>query len=104
MNIEEFWKRIRSQMKAHKISQRKFAEYINVPYSTFNSWLYYKRSIEVGTAYNIASALGVTVEYLVTGREGKNEEEHLKQTEIRKTAGAEMKKLLGKLQEEVVKL
>jgi len=104
MNVDDFWKRIRAQLKAQKISQKQFAEYIAVPYSTFNSWLYYGRSIEVGTAYSIATALGVSMEYLVTGTEGKNEEKRMKQIAMRKNAGAELKKLIGKLQEEVVKL
>ena len=104
MNVDDFWGRVEHQIKAHKISRKEFAEYINVPYSTFKSWLYYKRSTEVGTAYDIATALGVSVEYLVTGAEGKNEKERLKQTETRKSAGAEIKKLIGKLQEETEKL
>ena len=104
MNIDEFWKRVLQQMKSHKIARKKFAEYIMVPYSTFNSWLYYKRSVEVGTAYDIARALGVSVEYLVTGKEGKDEEARLKQVEKRKTTGARVKNLIGKLQKEVVKL
>ena len=55
------------------------------------------------TAYNIATALGVSVEYLVTGIDGKSEELRMKQTVERKTAEDEVKKLVGKLQEEVVK-
>ena len=104
MNVDEFWKRVRTQLKVHKISQKKFAEHISVPYSTFNSWQYYHRSIEVGTAYSIATALGVSLEYLVTGKEEKAEEKHIKQIEARKAAGNEIIKLIGKLQEEVMKL
>jgi len=71
MDVEGFWKRIKLRLNAQKISQKKFSEYINVPYGTFNNWLYYRRSIDVVTAYRIATALGVTVEYLVTGNENK---------------------------------
>ena len=71
MNIEEFWIRVRAQIKAHKINIKQFAEYIGIPVSTFYSWLRYGRSVEVGTAYDIATALGVSVEYLVTGEEKK---------------------------------
>ena len=104
MNIDGFWERVKLQLKAHKISLKKFAEYIGIPYGTFRSWLYYKRSVEVETAYNIATALGVSMEYLVTGIEGKSAEERARQVEVWKNAGAEMRKLVGKMQEEVGKL
>ena len=104
MNIDKFWERVRLQMKAHKITQKKFSEYLGVPYSTFNAWIYYKRSPEVFTAFDIASALGVSMEYLVIGEEGKKEKERMADTETRKTAQGEMIKLVGKLQDELVKL
>ena len=104
MNIDDFWERVKLQLRAHKITRRQFAGYISVPYSTLNSWLYNKRSVEVGTAYDIATALGVSLEYLVTGLEGKSAEERAKQVEVWKTAGTEMKRLVVKMQEEVGKL
>jgi len=102
--IDDFWKRVHEELKAHKISRKKFAEFINVPYSTFNSWLKNGRSLEVYTAYNIASALGVNLEYLLTGIDGKNAEERLKQTEERKTVKTSMEKLIRKMRKELVKL
>ena len=104
MNTNEFWRRVKAQMKAHNISQKRFAEYIEVPLSTFYSWSKYNRSVEVGTAYNIATALGVSLEYLITGNDGKNAEERMKDVEVRKTAGAEIKKLIRKLEKQAVKL
>ena len=104
MNIDDFWMRIKAQIKAHRITQGQFAEYIDVPKSTFYSWLKYRRSVEVATAYNIATALGVSLEYLVTGHEGKSAEERMKEIELRKNAGAEIKKLIKKLEEETIKL
>ena len=91
-------------IKAHKIDRKKFLEYVGVPRSTYYSWLRNNRSMEVFTAYRIATALGVSLEYLVAGIDGKSEEERMRQTEIRKTAEAEMKKLVEKMQEEVEKL
>ena len=67
MNIRQFWKRVNSEIKTRKLSRKGFAESINIPYNTFKSWFYYERSVEVGTAYEIAKALGVSVEYLITG-------------------------------------
>jgi len=104
MDIENFWERVRDQIKAHKINLRIFAEYIGIPVSTLYGWIHHNRSVEVITAYNIATALGVSLEYLLTGADGKSTEERMKQTEIRKNTEARMKKLVGKLHEEVGKL
>jgi len=74
MEIRKFWNRVNAEIKAQKLSRKRFAESIDIPYNTFKSWLYYDRSVEVGTAYSIAKALGVSLEYLVTGhgkRRGK---------------------------------
>jgi len=69
MNVRKFWKRVNEEINARKLSRKKFAESLNIPYNTFKSWLYYDRSVEVGTAYVIAKALGVSLEYLITGHE-----------------------------------
>ena len=73
MNVTKFWKRVTDKIKTRKLSRKKFAENINIPYNTFKSWLHYKRSVEVGTAYDIAKALGVSLEYLITGRDDKSD-------------------------------
>jgi len=104
MNTELFWKRVKDLIRAHKISQTNFAKRLNIPLSTFYSWVQYKRSVEVGTAYFIASALGVSLEYLVTGKDKRNIEIHMKQTAQRKIATTNMKKLFGELQKEMEKL
>ena len=104
MDTNKFWERVKAHMKAHKISQKRFAEYIEVPLSTFYSWFKYNRSVEVGTAYNIAVALGVSLEYLITGHNGKDAEERMMEIENRKSAGAEIKKLIRKLEKQAVKL
>jgi len=102
--IDDFWERVNEQLQAHKISRKKFAEFINVPYSTYNSWIRNGRSLEVYTAYNIASALGVNLEFLLTGTDEKSARERLKQTEERKTVKISMEKLIGKMRKELVKL
>jgi len=71
VNVTKFWKRVTDEIKANKTNRKKFAESVNIPYNTFKSWLYYKRSVEVGTAHEIATALGVSLEYLITGIEEK---------------------------------
>ena len=104
METFNFWKRVKALLKIHKISQAKFAEYINIPVSTFYSWIRHSRSPEIMTAYNIAMALGVPLEYLITGEDGKGVKIHLEQTETRKSATTRMIKLFGELQEEIKKI
>ena len=103
-SVQYLWKRVENLIKAHNIDRKKFLEYVGIPRSTYYSWLRNNRSMEIFTAYRIATALGVSLEYLVTGIDGKSAEERMKQTEIRKTVEAEMKKLVVKMQEEVEKL
>ena len=101
MDTELFWKRVRDLLKAHKISLADFAKRLNIPLSTFYSWLQYKRSVEVGTAYCIASSLGVSVEYLVTGKSRKSTELRMGQIKERKSAAVTIKKLFVELQKEM---
>ena len=103
MSIYNFWGRLKDQMKAHKITQEKFAEYIRVPRSTFFRWQQSGILPDLGTAHSMATALGVSLEYLVTGQDRKAEEERMIQTEERKTTEAQVKKLVVQLQEEVLK-
>jgi hypothetical protein len=54
--------------------------------------------------YNIATALGVSVEFLVTGKDGKNTAIRMEQTKMRKTSAAKIKKLVGELQNEMLNI
>jgi len=88
-----FWERTKKLIKAHKITQEKFASYIGVVPGTFKNWLYYGIVPDVITACNIADALGVSVEYLVRGTDGKAMEERENDTLQRKKAASEIKKM-----------
>ena len=101
--MEKFWKRVKNQIKAHKISQEKFCSYIGIPRSTLYRWIKNSISPDIATAYNIASALGVTLEYLIAGEDKNIEKIRMEQTQVRKTTEAEVKKLVEKLYQEVVK-
>ena len=101
--MDYFWKRVKDQIKAHKITEEKFAQYLGIPRSTFFRWLKYNVSPEAGTAYAIATALGVSVEYLVTGQDGKSEAERMKQIEERKNTENQVKIMASKLLDEVAK-
>ena len=103
MHEEKFWTRVKSMIKAHKTTREKFAEYIGVPRSTFFRWMKDDIIPDVYTAYDIATALGTSLEYLVCGVDRKSEKQRAEQTETRKTTEAQVKILVRKLQEEVVK-
>ena len=103
MNTENFWKRVIAQIKAHKITQEKFAEYLNIPRSTFYDWLRFNTAPDVFTAYNMATVLGVSLEYLICGEDKRNEKIRMEQTETRKTTESRVKILVEKLQEEIQK-
>jgi transcriptional regulator with XRE-family HTH domain len=106
INMEklEFWKRVKRLISAHRISHEKFAAYIGVPSKTLSGWIYLDRIPDAYTAHDIASALGTTVEYLVTGIAGQAAELRSRQTEERKRATEKLKKLLGEFQEAVSRL
>ena len=93
INPIPFWERTKKLIKAHKITQEKFALYIGVVPGTFRNWIYYGIVPDVITASNIADALGVTVEYLVKGTDGKAMEEREKDVLLRKSAATDIRKM-----------
>ena len=66
-----FWERTKKMIRERKITQIQFADQININYNTFKNWLYIGIIPDVHTAYNISTILGVSMEYLVTGRTRK---------------------------------
>jgi transcriptional regulator with XRE-family HTH domain len=104
MTADKFWTRVKTLARAHKISLENFAAYIGIPRSTFYSWSKYNRIPDILTAYAIAAALGVSMEYLVTGADGYAARKRMKQTESRKNAKIKMQKMVSKLQFEMEKL
>ena len=101
MRTIKFWKRVKLQVRAHKITIKKFSEYVLVPRSTLYGWIHFGLAPDVFTAYDIASALGVSLEYLVTGKDKKSERDRMKQTEARRITEVKVKKLVTKLQAEM---
>ena len=99
-NVDPFWERVKRLIRAHKISQKKFASYINMSYDTLRSWLKFNRIPDVYTACDIADALGVSMEYLVRGTDGKAAEGRERQVIKRKTAAADIKKLALKIKKD----
>ena len=91
--IDPFWKRVKTLIRAHKISQEEFASYIGISFNTLKTWFRNNRIPDAYTAHDIAVALGVSVEYLVTGEDRKALEEREKQTLLRKTAALDIEKM-----------
>ena len=99
-----FWPRVKRQLKAHKITQVKFAEYVGLSPGTLRGWIHHNRIPDAVSACYIADALGVTVEYLVRGIDGLAASIRMKQVEEQKTASARVKNLVAELEEESKKL
>ena len=91
---DPFWQRVISLQKAHDISLDNLAEYISVKPSTFKGWIYKDRIPIAPCACDLADALGVTVEYLVRGKDGVAERMRMRQVKERKAASARIKKLV----------
>lgn len=65
MRADEFWARVISSLNGVKESW--LADKIGVRPSTLSTWKVHDRLPRADEAHAIASALGVTVEYLLTG-------------------------------------
>jgi len=60
-----FWDRVKTLLKAQKITQKELAVLIDLKYSTLKFWLCYGYYPDVLTACDIARVLGVSVEHLL---------------------------------------
>jgi transcriptional regulator with XRE-family HTH domain len=80
-------------MKTHKITQAETAKIIGIPVGTLRNWIYNNRIPDVETACDLAVILGVTVDYLVYGKDRKPTEERMSRLLERKTAAARINKL-----------
>ena len=93
--------RVKAQIKAHKISQARFAEYIGINSRTFQGWIRHNRIPDIETALHMAAALGVGVEYLVLGNDDKAMEIRAQQVEERKIAVDRIKKMIKTMRREI---
>jgi transcriptional regulator with XRE-family HTH domain len=103
MNKDTFWGRVRPLIKAHKMTQKQFADYIGIPVNTFTGWMHYGRIPDTVAAYDMAVALGVTLNYLLGGKEVKIADWRLKELAAREAA-ANILELTEQIQKEVRKL
>ena len=101
---DDFWTRAKRLIKAHKLTQKEFAEYADIPINTFWGWINRNCIPDAARACAIAQALGVTVEYLVTGIDDFNAEDRIRRTEERKSATEKITKLAQKICSETERL
>jgi len=62
-----FWERVKTELRAQKISQKELAALVKMNYNTLKFWLCYGYYPDVETACDISRVLGVSVEYLTKG-------------------------------------
>ena len=103
MDNYTFWGRVKPLVKAHKMTQKQFAEYMGISYNTLLGWIRYQRIPDTGTAYDMAVVLGVTLNYLLGGREADIAAWRLKELTAR-DAAAKILKLTAEVENEVRKL
>ena len=85
------------------MTQKQFAEYMGISAHTFSGWIRHKRIPDTGTAYEMAVVLGVTLNYLLGGREAEIADWRFKELAARDTAG-KILKLADQIQKEVSKI
>ena len=70
----DFWIRVKDLIKEKNTTQDKIALQINERADNFSRWIQKDRLPDAEQTYKIANALGVSVEYLVTGNQSNNKE------------------------------
>lgn len=94
-----FWERVKVQLRAQKISQKKLAVLVNMNYSTLKFWLCYGYYPDVETACDISRALGVSVEYLTKGINTQLTKKYDKKIIRIKKSASDIKKLARQIEE-----
>lgn len=71
-----FWNMVKDELDYKLMSQKELSAATEISYNTIQSWITKDRLPDAADAVKIASVLGVSVEYLVTGIEGPNRQEN----------------------------
>lgn len=69
MERENFWNRVKALIKQSNTTQRGLSETCGFHSRAIEAWISKNTFPDVFEAFTIAQALGVSVEYLVTGKE-----------------------------------
>jgi len=103
MKKDSFWGRVKTLLKAHNLTQKQFAEVTGFSLNTIRGWIYHDRVPELSAAYVVAYTLGVSLEYLLGGKEKEIAQLRFRELEMRRTA-ARISKLLEKAQNDLKRL
>jgi transcriptional regulator with XRE-family HTH domain len=98
---DSFWGRVKPLIKALNMTHEQFANHINVSSHTFKNWIYYNRIPDLTAAYSISAALGVTLDYLIGGKDKNIAEMKMREIKMKKAA-AEALKLFEKIQKQLM--
>jgi transcriptional regulator with XRE-family HTH domain len=104
MSDYSFWARVNTLNKTKKITREKLADHIGVSLHTLKGWIYNNRIPDAFTACDIAGSLGVTVEYLVNGKDGKISEKLVQRISGSKSAAEKLRKLAREIAGEAEKM
>ena len=77
------------------MSQMQYADFMGFRYHTLRNWIYYERVPTLQDSYDIAYSLGVSLEYLLSGKDRDLADIRKRELELRKTAGKLLKKVEG---------
>jgi hypothetical protein len=69
VRIKAFWKRVKILLNEKKATQAMAAKVCARPLNTFRGWMSKDLIPPLDCAYELAQYLGVSLEYLITGRE-----------------------------------
>ena len=93
MTNETMWDRVKRLLKENKYTQNAAAEVCCVKLSTFQSWIRKDYYPTILGGYALARFLGVTVEYLVTGKEREAKKQIETVRSVLKEADEKLKKI-----------
>jgi transcriptional regulator with XRE-family HTH domain len=85
MSADFFWKMVKGEVDRQKTSFEWLYRKTGIPKGTFSSWKTRNIIPRADEAYLIAQVLGVSVEYLFTGRDGADPSSNPSLEEIVKT-------------------
>ena len=91
MKENTFWGRARPLIKALNMTQKQFADHVGISFSTLKGWMFHDRVPELSAAFDIAYSLGVSLEYLLSGKDRTMTDLRLKEIELRRAAGRLLK-------------
>ena len=69
MDISVFWKRVKNRIKERSVSQNDAAKACGINPHTFRGWMATDKIPPLSYAYSLARFLGVSLEFLIEGKE-----------------------------------